>query len=76
MKIKRIKELIKILNDLRNQYYNFNNSSISDKDYDILFDELQTLENETGLSYCNSPTQTVGYSVQSRLNKVEHLLVI
>ena len=71
-KINRIKELIKTLNVYRNEYYNNNNSLISDKEYDTLFDELTTLENETGFILSNSPTQSVGYSVQSKLNKIKH----
>ena len=71
-KINRIKELIKTLNVYRNEYYNNNNSLISDKEYDSLFDELTTLENETGFILSNSPTQSVGYCVQSKLNKIKH----
>ena len=71
-KINRIKELIKTLNVHRKEYYNNNNSLISDKEYDDLFDELTTLENETGFILSNSPTQSVGYSVQSKLNKIKH----
>ena len=71
-KINRIKELIKTLNVYRNEYYNNNNSLISDKEYDSLFDELTTLENETRFILSNSPTQSVGYSVQSKLSKIKH----
>lgn len=71
-KIKRIKELIVQLNTYRNAYYNNSESQISDYEYDNLFDELKSLEDETGVIMSNSPTQTVGYEVKSKLEKVKH----
>lgn len=71
-KIKRIQELVSQLNMYRNEYYNLNKPSISDLEYDNLFDELTLLENETKYILSNSPTQTVGYEVKSKLTKVEH----
>lgn len=67
-----VKELVEKLNTYRNAYYNENKSLVSDKEYDRLYDELCRLEGETGLVYANSPTQTVGYEVVSKLNKVKH----
>jgi DNA ligase (NAD+) len=71
-KIKRIKELIKQLNIYRDEYYNNANPSVSDQEYDKLFDELSELEKETGIYMSNSPTQSVGYEVKSELEKVTH----
>lgn len=71
-KIKRIKELVFQLNTYRNAYYNNSESQISDYEYDNLFDELKQLETETGVIMSNSPTQTVGYEVKSKLEKVKH----
>ena len=71
-KIKRIKELVTQLNTYRNSYYNNSESQISDYEYDNLFDELKSLEDETGVVMSNSPTQTVGYEVKSKLEKVKH----
>ena len=71
-KIKRVKELITQLNTYRNSYYNNSESQISDYEYDNLFDELKQLEDETGVIMSNSPTQTVGYEVKSKLEKVKH----
>ena len=45
-KIKRIQELVKELNIHRHNYYNLNKPTISDKEYDIIFDELSNLEKE------------------------------
>ena len=71
-KIKRLKELTEQLNHYRDSYYNDSESLISDKQYDDLFDELQSLEEETGITISNSPTKTVGYEVKSKLEKVKH----
>ena len=53
-KVIRIKELVKQLNIYRDEYYNKNNPSISDQEYDKLFDELTLLEKETGTILSNS----------------------
>lgn len=71
-KIKRLKELTEQLNRYRDVYYNNSESLISDKQYDDLFDELQSSEEETGIVMSNSPTKTVGYEVKSKLEKVKH----
>ena len=71
-KIKRLKELTEQLNHYRDSYYNDSESLISDKQYDDLYDELQVLEEETGIIMSNSPTKTVGYEVKSKLEKVKH----
>lgn len=62
--------LVNKLNIYRDHYYNKNESLISDKEYDVLYDKLVTLETETGTILSNSPTQTVGYEVKSSLKKV------
>jgi DNA ligase (NAD+) len=71
-KIERIQNLTRELNQYRYEYYNLNKPTVSDKIYDNLFDELNQLEKETGLILANSPTQTVGYEVVSRLQKRTH----
>ena len=70
--ILRIKQLVKELNIHRNAYYNESNSTISDYEYDMLFDELKELEDKTGFILSNSPTQTVGYEPISKFEKVVH----
>lgn len=71
-KIKRLKELTEYLNKCRNTYYNENKSLITDYEYDNLYDELENLENETTISFANSPTKNVGFEVKSELKKVRH----
>ena len=41
-------------------------------EYDKLFDELTQLEKATGIILANSPTQTVGYTPVSVLEKKQH----
>ena len=67
-----IRRRIDELNNYRNEYYNNNNSIISDFDYDKLFDELKEIEETTNIIYADSPTQQVGYTVVSNLEKVKH----
>ena len=57
----KIKELVQTLNRHRHAYYNRNAPEISDAEYDRMYDQLKELEEETGIIYSNSPTQTVGY---------------
>lgn len=70
--IKRIKYLTEYLNKCRGEYYNDSNPSISDAEYDKLFDELAELEKKEQFIVANSPTQTVGYTVNEKLAKVKH----
>ena len=72
MNSKSIKQLVHELNQYRDAYYNYSQSLISDSEYDQLFDKLKKLEEETGIVLSNSPTQTVGYEVRSKLKKVQH----
>ena len=67
-----MRQLVNKLNHYRDQYYNNNISEVEDSEYDKLFDELKSLEKEEGIVYSDSPTQTVGYQVQSKLKKVTH----
>lgn len=71
-KIKRIKELVDTLNKASIAYYRDDNPIMSDKQYDDLYDELESLEKETGMIYSNSPTQNVGSETVSELDKVKH----
>lgn len=71
-KIEQIKNLTTILNEASSKYYNGIESEMTDKEWDLKLCELQKLENETGFSLSNSPTQKVGYEVLSELEKVTH----
>lgn len=67
-----MRALVDRLNQYRDDYYNKNESPVSDQEYDRLFDQLARLEAETGIVYADSPTATVGYQAVSKLTKVTH----
>lgn len=69
---KRVYELVELLNTYREEYYNKSEPSVTDKVYDSLFDELNELEEITGIYLQNSPTQSVGYEVINTSEKVVH----
>lgn len=71
-KLKRIQELIKILNDASRAYYADGAEIMSNYEYDALYDELEALEAETGIHMSDSPTSRVGYEVLSELPKERH----
>ncbi|MBR6217535.1 MAG: NAD-dependent DNA ligase LigA [Eubacterium sp.] len=71
-KIDRIKELVEILNEASKAYYAEDREIMSNLAYDALYDELQSLEEETGTVLANSPTRKVGYEVVSYLPKEAH----
>lgn len=71
-KISRIKELVEILNKASKAYYAEAVEIMSNFEYDKLYDELVSLEAETGTILANSPTQNVGYEVVSELPKERH----
>lgn len=71
-KVKRIKELIDILNEASYNYYAKDEEIISNFEYDALYDELVSLEAETGVSFSNSPTKNVGYEAVDFLPKENH----
>ena len=68
----RMKELINVLNNASRAYYQEDREIMSDHEYDKLYDELVKLEKESGIVYGGSPTQRVGYTVLSSLQKVKH----
>ncbi len=70
--MERIKYLVSFLNKCCDEYYNGNSPSLSDAEYDALFDELAALENETGIRLADSPTNRAGYEAISELQKVTH----
>ena len=70
--IQRMKELIPQLRQAAKAYYQESREIMSNFEYDKLYDELVSLEKETGIVFANSPTQNVGYEVVSALPKERH----
>ena len=71
-KTKRIRELMGTLRAAGRAYYQESREIMSNFEYDKLYDELVSLEKETGIVFANSPTQNVGYEVVSALPKERH----
>ncbi|WP_352399217.1 NAD-dependent DNA ligase LigA [Anaerotignum sp.] len=70
--VKRIKELISLLNEASKAYYQDDMEIMPNQEYDRLYDELLELEKQSGIVLANSPTQRVGYTVLSNLKKMKH----
>ena len=71
-KQERIRELIGLLNEAAEAYYKEDREIMPNYEYDRLYDELVSLEQETGLVFANSPTQNVGYESAEELVKEAH----
>ena len=51
----RIEELVELLNKYAYEYYSLDKPSVTDKEYDLKYDELKELENETPLGRIGKP---------------------
>ncbi len=71
--MERMKELVALLNKYAHEYYNLDNPTVSDKEYDRLYDELIALEKQTGIVLFDSPTRRVGGEPISAFKKHEHI---
>lgn len=69
--INKIRNLIDELNVLT-KFYDEGHPTVSDKEWDEKYFELQNLENEYSIYFEDSPTQRVNYQVVNELNKVKH----
>ncbi len=71
-KKQRMLELVELLNRARRAYEQEDTEIMSNFEYDKLYDELQELERELGMTLASSPTVNVGYEVLSELPKERH----
>lgn len=69
----RMRQLVALLNEYAEAYYNSAAPKVSDKEYDELFDELLRLEKETGIVLDDSPTRRVGFKPLSEFSEHRHL---
>ncbi len=67
----RIEELNTLLNSASEAYYNGGEEIMSNFEWDAAFDELKSLEEETGYVLPDSPTRTTGFESKAR-EKVTH----
>ncbi|MCH5249759.1 MAG: NAD-dependent DNA ligase LigA [Lachnospiraceae bacterium] len=70
--IDRMKELVSLLNRASEAYYAQDTEIMSNFEYDRLYDELLSLEKETGVILTNSPSINVGYEAVDELPKERH----
>ncbi|PKM90675.1 MAG: DNA ligase (NAD(+)) LigA [Firmicutes bacterium HGW-Firmicutes-12] len=71
-KLENMKKLLEKLNRHAYEYYTLDKPTISDVDYDFLYDQLRALEEETGIVLPESPTQRVGDVVLGEFKKHVH----
>ena len=69
----RKRELVDILNKWAYEYYVLDAPTVSDKEYDALYDELRRLEEESGEIYADSPTRRVGGEPIKGFEKHTHI---
>lgn len=67
----RIEEIVAKLNEASEAYYSGQEEIMSNYEWDSMFDELSSLEAETGYILPDSPTQNVGYE-ESNGEKEQH----
>ena len=69
----RMRALVDRLNETAYQYYTLDAPTISDKEWDALYDELTALEAQTGVRLPDSPTHRVGGAVLSGFEPHTHI---
>lgn len=69
----RKRQLVDILNQWAYEYYVLDNPTVSDKEYDALYDELRALEEADGVAYPDSPTRRVGGEPIKGFEKHTHI---
>ena len=70
--LERMQELIEQLHKADIAYYRDDAPMMSDREYDLLMDELKDIEKKTGLVLSGSPTQKVSGEILEELTPVRH----
>lgn len=69
----RMRALVDTLNKYAYEYYVLDSPTVSDAEYDRLYDELRELEAETGVRLADSPTRRVGGEPVKGFARHEHI---
>ena len=69
----RMRELVDLLNRYGYEYYVQDAPTVSDREYDALYDELRALERESGVVLPDSPTRRVGGEPIKAFARHEHI---
>ncbi|MBR1747321.1 MAG: NAD-dependent DNA ligase LigA, partial [Clostridia bacterium] len=67
-----MREMVDLLNRYAKEYYEQDNPTVSDKEYDELYYRLKALEEETGVVYPDSPTHRVGGETMKEFDEYVH----
>ena len=70
--MERMRELVSLLRKASEAYYAKDEEIMSNFEYDRLYDELEVLEKESGVTLADSPTVQVGYEAVEELPKERH----
>ena len=70
--MERMRELVSLLHKASEAYYAKDEEIMSNFEYDRLYDELEALEKESGVTLADSPTVQVGYEAVDELPKERH----
>ena len=70
--MQHMRELIDCIKAADVAYYRDDNPTMTDREYDLLVDELKELEATTGMILSGSPTQTVSGEILKELTPVRH----
>ena len=68
-----MQKLVDTLNKYAYEYYVLDNPTVSDGEYDVLYDKLKKLEAETGVVLPDSPTKRVGGEPITEFQKHKHI---
>ncbi len=71
--MENMRELVDLLNRYAREYYVEDAPTVSDKEYDALYDKLVKMEKETGTVLFDSPTRRVGGEPVSAFKKHTHI---
>lgn len=68
-----MEQLVELLNQYNYHYYTLDQPLVSDKEYDVIYDQLTALEAETGIVLPDSPTGRVGGELLKGFKPHRHL---
>ncbi len=70
--MERMIELVELLNKYAREYYELDSPTVTDEEYDKLYDELLKLEHELGIVLPDSPTKRVGGNLSKGFASFKH----
>ena len=74
--LQEMQQLIKTINYHNYNYYSLDNPTISDAEWDKLYDRLLELEKSTGVVLKDSPSQRVGGDILPNFKKYHHEITL